>query len=83
MERISQQDAFDALEVAHEGLRQRLGQTLDWWEDGVIAGIEREESLREQLDEVTRQVEEFTNSLPIRITRPLIRPWAFMKARSR
>ena len=46
MERISQQHAFDALEVAHEGLRQRLVQTLDWWEDDVIAGIEREESLR-------------------------------------
>ena len=83
MERISQQDAFDALEVAHEGLCQRLLQRLDWWEDDVIAGIEREESLREQLDEVTRQVEELTNSLPIRITRPLIRPWAFMKARFR
>ena len=48
-------------------------QTLDWWEDDVIAGIERM-SPAQQLDEVTRQVEELTNSLD-QDHAPLIRPW--------
>lgn len=83
MEHLSKLDSVQALEIANEGLRQRLLQTLDWWEDDVIAGIEREESLRDQLENVTRQVEELTNSLPIKISRPLLRPWVFIKSRFR
>lgn len=83
MDQVSKQDAVEELEVVNEVLRQRLLQTLDWWEDDVIAGIEREESLREQLDNVTRQVDELTNSLPIRLTRPILRPWSFIKAKFR
>ena len=71
----------EELDQVNEHLRRRLLDTIGWWEDDVTASIARERALRVQNSQLEQQINELTNSLPIRVTRPLVRARESIRSR--
>ena len=62
-------ELIERLDAENEHLRQRLSQTLMWWEDDVTAYIDREHDLEVQVGNLTREVDALNNTITMRASR--------------
>ena len=74
-------ELIERLDAENEHLRQRLSQTLMWWEDDVAAFIEREHDLEEQIGNLTREVDALNSTVTMRIARVPRRVLASLRSR--
>lgn len=61
----------EQLDHENEHLRQRLLETIGWWEDDVHAHVERELALHEQNANLEREITALHRTLTMRVARPL------------
>lgn len=66
-------ETIEELDALNETLRTRLLETIRWWEDDLTAGLARERALHVHVENLERQINELNSSLPIRVTRPVVK----------
>ena len=72
---------IEQLDSENENLRQRLNQTLLWWEDDVWSYAERERDLEAQIANLEREISALNSTLTMRISQPLRRVAAVLRRR--
>lgn len=72
---------IEQLDSENENLRQRLNQTLIWWEDDVWSNTERERDLETQIENLEREITALNSTLTMRISQPLRRVVAVARRR--
>ena len=66
-------EIIEQLDSENEHLRQRLNQTLIWWEDDAWSYTERERDLETQIENLEREITALNSTLTMRIGGPFRR----------